>query len=70
MFIYWAIFRNMFIAKIFHCVLAEIQVWEVLAHLKMHYCCLSVVAKPSGDFGMTGWKKKKKKSLFKDLFGL
>lgn len=66
MLIYWAIFRNMFIAKIFHWVLAEIQVWEVLACLKIHYRCLSAIVKASGDFGMAGVEK----SLFKDLFGL
>lgn len=66
MLICWAIFRNMFIAKIFHWVLSEIQVLEVLACLKIHCHCLSVAVKALGDFGMAGMEK----SLYKDLFGL
>lgn len=62
MVVYQAIFRNMFIAKIFHMVLAEIQVLEVLACLKINYRCLSAVVRSSGDFGMAGIEK----SLFKD----
>lgn len=47
----------MCIAKVFHWVLAEIQVLEVLACLKINYHCLSVVVKASGDFGMAGMEK-------------